>query len=143
MFLYCLYFFYKFFIGIQGFPGGSAVKNPPANAVNTSLIPGWEDLLEKEMATHSSNILAWEIPWAKDPGRLQSTGSQRVGHDSVTEHTACFGIYCFIMLCCFCCRTALISHMYPYSPSLLSLPSSSSIPPLQVITEHRAELPVL
>ena len=41
---------------------------------------GWEDLLEKEMATHSS-ILAWKIPWMVEPGRLQSMGSQRVGHD--------------------------------------------------------------
>ena len=39
-----------------------------------------EDALEKEMATHSS-ILAWEIPWVEEPGRLQSMGSQRVGHD--------------------------------------------------------------
>ena len=41
---------------------------------------GREDTLEKEMATHSS-ILAWRIPWTEEPGRLQSTGSQRVGHD--------------------------------------------------------------
>ena len=41
---------------------------------------GWEDLLEKEMATHSS-ILAWKIPWTEEPGRLQSMGWQRVGHD--------------------------------------------------------------
>ena len=41
---------------------------------------GWGDLLEKEMATHSS-ILAWKIPWKEEPGRLQSMGSQRVGHD--------------------------------------------------------------
>ena len=41
---------------------------------------GQEDLLEKEMATHSS-ILAWKIPWMEDPGRLQSMGSQRVGHN--------------------------------------------------------------
>ena len=41
---------------------------------------GREDLLEKEMATHSS-ILAWKIPWTEEPGRLQSMGSQRVGHD--------------------------------------------------------------
>jgi len=41
---------------------------------------GWEDLLEKEMATHSS-ILAWEIPWTEEPGRLQSIGSQRIRHD--------------------------------------------------------------
>ena len=40
----------------------------------------WEDPLEKEMATHSS-ILAWRIPWTEEPGGLESTGSQRVGHD--------------------------------------------------------------
>ena len=39
-----------------------------------------EDPLEKEMVTHSS-VLAWRIPWMEKPGRLQSTGSQRVGHD--------------------------------------------------------------
>ena len=41
---------------------------------------GWEDPLEKEMATHST-ILAWKIPWMEEPGRLQSMGSQRVGYD--------------------------------------------------------------
>ena len=41
---------------------------------------GWEDPLEKGMATHS-NILAWRIPWTEEPGRLQFMGSQRVGHD--------------------------------------------------------------
>ena len=41
---------------------------------------GWEDLLEKEMATHSST-LAWKILWKEEPGRLPSMGSQRVGHD--------------------------------------------------------------
>ena len=41
---------------------------------------GWEDPLEKEMATYSST-LAWKIPWMEKSGRLQSTGSQRVGHD--------------------------------------------------------------
>ena len=45
---------------------------------------GWEDPLEKEMATHSS-ILAWRIPWMEEPGRLQATGSQRVGHDWATS----------------------------------------------------------
>ena len=45
---------------------------------------GWEDLLEKEMATHSST-LAWRIPRTEDPGRLQSMGSQRVGHDWATS----------------------------------------------------------
>ena len=41
---------------------------------------GWEDPLEKEKATHS-RILAWKTPWTEKPGRLQSMGSQRVGHD--------------------------------------------------------------
>ena len=45
---------------------------------------GREDPLEKEMATYSS-ILAWEVPWTEEPGRLQSMGSQRVGHDLATE----------------------------------------------------------
>ena len=45
---------------------------------------GWEDPLEKEMATHSS-ILAWRIPWTEEPGGLQSTGSPRVRHDWVTS----------------------------------------------------------
>ena len=45
---------------------------------------GREDPLEKEMATHSST-LAWRIPWKKEPGGLQSMGSQRVGHDLATE----------------------------------------------------------
>ena len=39
----------------------------------------WEDPLEKEMVTHSG-ILAWEVPWTEEPGRLQSMESQRVGH---------------------------------------------------------------
>ena len=41
---------------------------------------GWEDPLEKEMAIHSSTI-AWKIPWTEEPGKVQSMGSQRVGHD--------------------------------------------------------------
>ena len=41
---------------------------------------GWEDLLEKEMATHTS-ILVWKIPWMEEPDRLQSMGSQTVEHD--------------------------------------------------------------
>ena len=41
---------------------------------------GWEEFLEKEMAAHS-NILAWKILWTEEPGRLQSMGSQRAGHD--------------------------------------------------------------
>ena len=46
---------------------------------------GWEDPLEKEMATLFS-ILAWRIPWTEEPGELESMGSQRVGHDYETKH---------------------------------------------------------
>ena len=52
------------------------VKNLPANAGGASSIPGQEDPLEKEVTTHSS-ILAWKIPWTKEPGLLQSTGSPK------------------------------------------------------------------
>ena len=52
---------------------------------DVSLISRWEDLLQKEMAPHSS-ILAWKIPRTEEPGRLQSMRSQGVRHDSVTEH---------------------------------------------------------
>ena len=45
---------------------------------------GREDLLEEEMATHSS-ILVWELPWTEEPGGLQPMGSQRVGHDLAIE----------------------------------------------------------
>ena len=55
-------------------PGGSDVQSLPGVSET------WEDLLEEEMATHSS-ILAWKIPWMEEPDRLQSMGWQRVGHD--------------------------------------------------------------
>ena len=62
---------------LVGFPGGSVVNNPPANAGDVGSVPGWvwEDALEEEMATHSS-ILAGRIPWTEEPGRLQSMKSQ-------------------------------------------------------------------
>ena len=53
---------------------------------------GWEDPLEKEMATHSS-ILAWKIPWTEEPGRLESIGLQRVRHDLSLMHTHIHTIY--------------------------------------------------
>ena len=56
------------------------VKRLPAMQETGVWSLGWEDPLEKEMATHSS-ILAWKIPWTEEPGRLQSMGLQRVGHD--------------------------------------------------------------
>ena len=55
------------------------VKNLPAKQEMQVRSLGWEDPLEKKMATHLS-ILAWEIPWAEEPGGLQSMGSQRIGN---------------------------------------------------------------
>ena len=56
------------------------IKNPPAKQETRVRFLGWEDPLEKEMATHSSTV-AWKIPWTEERSRLQSMGSQRVGHD--------------------------------------------------------------
>ena len=70
----CLYDFAPEFLVAQ------AVKNPPAVQETWVQSLGWEDPLEKGMATHSS-ILVWRTPWTEEPGGLQSMGSQRVGHD--------------------------------------------------------------
>ena len=68
------------------------VKNPAARDLGS--IPGWEDLQEKGMATHST-ILTWRIPWTKEPSRLWSMGSQRVGHDWATNSCT----FCLRHLC--------------------------------------------
>ena len=67
----------------RGFTCGSVIKNLPANAGDVGSILGQEDPLEEKLATHSS-ILAWRTPWAGEPGRLQSMGSQRIGPDLAT-----------------------------------------------------------
>ena len=64
----------------KGFSGVSDVKESECNEGDLGSIPGSARSPEKEMATHSS-ILAWRIPWTEKPGRLQTMGSQRVGHD--------------------------------------------------------------
>ena len=71
-----------------GFPDGSAVKNPPANAGDTGSVQGllgWKDPVEKEIATHSST-LAWEIAWIEE---LQNMGLQRGRHDLATKQKDC------------------------------------------------------
>ena len=62
------------------------VKNLSAKARDSGLIPLLADPLKKEMATHSS-ILAWEIPWTEEPGRLQLLGLQKSQHDLATKTT--------------------------------------------------------
>ena len=63
-------------ISFVGFAGGTEDKESACNSETQVLSLGQGDPLEKEMATHSS-ILAWEIPWTEEPGRLLSTGSQK------------------------------------------------------------------
>ena len=68
----------------KDFSGGSRGKESACDAGDSGSIPSREDLLEKEMAAHSS-VFAWEIPWTEEPGGLQSTGLQRVRRDLATE----------------------------------------------------------
>ena len=69
------------------------VKRLPAIAETRVQSPGWEDPLEKEMATHSS-IIAWKISWTEEPGELQSKGPQRVG---TTERIALTYLLSYIL----------------------------------------------
>ena len=63
----------------------SLVKNLPVMQETRVRILGWEDPLEKEMTTYSS-VLSWRIPWAKEPGRLQSTGLQELDTTQQLNH---------------------------------------------------------
>ena len=65
-------------------PGGSDNKESPATWENWVQSLGWENALEKGMATHSS-IPAWRVPWTEVPGRPQSVGLQRIGHNRATD----------------------------------------------------------
>ena len=67
-------------LSLEGFRGGSAVKNPPAMQETRVRSLGRKGPLEEGMATRSS-VLAWRIPWTEEPGGLHSIGSQRVRHD--------------------------------------------------------------
>ena len=96
IYIYILYiniymYLWELYIFHESFPGGSVIKNAPTMQETRVRSQGWEDPLEKEMATHSS-ILAWEIPWTEEPGWLESMGSQRarVRHDWVPNTHICF-----------------------------------------------------
>ena len=80
---------------MEGFPGGTVIKNLPAQAGDVGSIPGLERSpgLEKEMATHSS-ILAWRVPWTEEPGESHGQrslvgcspwGHKRAGHSLATQ----------------------------------------------------------
>ena len=91
--IYVLPFWFLEFFGLNGIlpcaakaiPSRMRIKeNLPAMQETWVWFLGWEDPLVKEMATHSS-IIAWKSPWTEEPGELQPVGSQRVGHDWVTD----------------------------------------------------------
>ena len=71
-------------MGIVGLPRWLSGKDFICKQKMRVQFLGWEVPLEKKMATHASS-LAWEILWTEEPGGLQSTGSQRVGHDLATK----------------------------------------------------------
>jgi len=101
------------------------VKNLPAMQETQIWSLGQEDPLEKGIATHSS-ILAWRISWTEEPGRLQSTGSQRVGYDRATN-TVTFSLWCVVYkniksLCCMC---VLVAQLCATNPIDYSLPGFS------------------
>ena len=73
-------FFFEFSFSLSTSLVAQMVKSLPTMRETWAQSLGWEDLLEKGMATHSST-LAWEIPWTEEPGKLQSMGLQRVGHN--------------------------------------------------------------
>ena len=104
------------------------VKRLPAMRETWVRFLGREDPLEKEMAIHSS-ILAWKIPWMEEPDRLQSMGSQRVGHDftfTFKHPKGCnyfFTYFVFISLsrlncrmCLSCCLTSPVPSRVPGTP---------------------------
>ena len=94
------------------------VKSRPIKRETWVLSLGQEAPLEKEMATHSS-ILAWRIPWTEEPGRLQSMGLQRVGHNWVTSLTCPLSPWCL---------STISSSIAPFSSCPQSFPEPESFP---------------
>ena len=103
----------------QGCPGDSGKESACHCQLHETWVwcLGWEDPLEKEMATHS-NILAWKFSWTEEPHRLQSMGSPRVGHDWARTHTQSHNR---IMLCLNCVKdrphSAEVPRRHPRCPS--------------------------
>ena len=73
------------------FPGGSAVKNPPAMQDTWIQSLGQEDPLEKGMATDSS-IYAWKIPWTEEPGSYSSWGCKELDTTEATQHAHTYSV---------------------------------------------------
>ena len=115
------------------------VKNLPAMQETQVQSLGWEDPLEKSMATPSS-ILAWSIPWTEEPGRLQSVGLQRVKHDWATNTFTYLLCYCsdrnvsvkvvpILSKLCYCLTVSTPpSPPHPYHTFLVFYPTPWSSP---------------
>ena len=86
------------FSGLWASLGAQLVKNRPAILETWVLSLGWEDPLEKGLATHSS-ILSWRIPWTEEPGRLQSMGLQKVGRDWTTKTSSILHMVMYVFKC--------------------------------------------
>ena len=87
----------KLLYAVGAFPVAQIIKNLPAMQETRLQPPGQEDPLEKEMATPSSTA-AWRIPCREEAGRLQSVGSQRVGHDRVTFTATTAAYICTLII---------------------------------------------
>ena len=111
------------------------VKNPPAMQETQVWSLVWEDSWRREMATHSS-ILAWDIPWTEELGRLSTMGSQRVGHNWVTSTNRCLpcGIWYFPLPRKVQNSFQKLSGSIDHYPICLSFPGK---PPFPVRVERR------
>ena len=96
----------------MGFPDVSAIKNLPAKQETLVGSLGRENSLEKEMATLSS-VLALEIPWTEEPGRLPAHGSQRVRNDLATKPPLYIYIYIYIYMYTYVCIYIYV-YIYTY-----------------------------
>ena len=134
VFFFLIYFWSKYNSQVA-----LAVKNPPASAGDArdmGSIPEVGRSQEEEMATCSS-ILAWEITWTEEPGGLQSTGSQRVGHDWAHTHAHTYLFNSVVLVSAVQqCEPAIRRHITPPSwASFLPTPPSRHPTPLGC---HRA-----
>ena len=105
---------------------------------------GWEDPLEKEMATHSS-ILAWKVQWTEKPGRLHSIGLQRVRHDwACMQQSICWDtkLKFYQIIIYFCKLTTWFAIVTP-AQTLLNKIDSFSLPPLEIWKQFTGTEPEL
>ena len=97
----------------EGLPRRVTGKELACQARDTSLIPGSGRLLGEGNEWQPSSMLAWKIPWREEPGRLQSMGSQRAGHDLVTkqQQQLCVKIFHPTFICCPTCRCSWTAEL--------------------------------